>query len=350
MASAKSVFRPTLVTDFANAKPDNAELILRPNYPDMTFPKPDNADPHYAPKNVKYTPLRGGGAPGVRPQISHTRITARTKNMEDLKIEVVGPKLGRQFPQGLTVTKVPVLEEEPEVQILQTIGYGQKKTASSTRDPGNAMRGSYAGGRASNSTLTSRVSSCPVPTRFSSNLKLKQPGRSKMSLVQPKVIVRKLSLAKAEPSKQALLSRPPRRHMRKATPGPRLKDSLARLCRLCGLVQEVTFPLCEKVGLVAEVGNMLQLEVDVEAAGWPEVVCRRCCDQGQRLVEFKTVVMKGQEELRRLVVVEGRAAEEQVVRVDLEESKCQAEMGGELEDLQEDPLGESMQTDVEMGN
>ena len=41
---AKYVFRPTLVTDFANAIPDYADLILKPDYADMTCPKPDNAD------------------------------------------------------------------------------------------------------------------------------------------------------------------------------------------------------------------------------------------------------------------------------------------------------------------
>ena len=53
----KSVFRPTLVTDFANAIPDYADLILKPDYADMTYPKLDNADHHYGPINEKYTPL-----------------------------------------------------------------------------------------------------------------------------------------------------------------------------------------------------------------------------------------------------------------------------------------------------
>ena len=49
-------FRPTLVTDFANAIPYYADLILKPDYADMTCLKHENADPHYTPKNVKYTP------------------------------------------------------------------------------------------------------------------------------------------------------------------------------------------------------------------------------------------------------------------------------------------------------
>ena len=53
-------FRPTLVTDFANAIPYYADLILKPDYADMTCPKPDNADHHYAPINLKYTPLLWG--------------------------------------------------------------------------------------------------------------------------------------------------------------------------------------------------------------------------------------------------------------------------------------------------
>ena len=57
---AKSVFRPTLVTDFANAIPDYADLILKPDYAVMTCPKPDNAHHHYGPINLKYTPLRLG--------------------------------------------------------------------------------------------------------------------------------------------------------------------------------------------------------------------------------------------------------------------------------------------------
>ena len=54
---AKSVFRPTLVTDFANAISDYADLILKPDFADMTCPKPDNADHNYGPINIKYTPL-----------------------------------------------------------------------------------------------------------------------------------------------------------------------------------------------------------------------------------------------------------------------------------------------------
>ena len=54
---AKKNLRPTLVTDFANSIPDYADLILKPEYADMTCPKPNNADPHYTPMNVRYTPL-----------------------------------------------------------------------------------------------------------------------------------------------------------------------------------------------------------------------------------------------------------------------------------------------------
>ena len=54
---AKSVFRPTLATDFANAIPDYADLIIKPDYADMTCPKPNNADHHYRPINIKYTSL-----------------------------------------------------------------------------------------------------------------------------------------------------------------------------------------------------------------------------------------------------------------------------------------------------
>ena len=36
---------------------DYADLILKPDYADMTCPKPDNADHHYGPINIKYTPL-----------------------------------------------------------------------------------------------------------------------------------------------------------------------------------------------------------------------------------------------------------------------------------------------------
>ena len=50
-------FWPTLVTDFANAIHDYADLILKPDYADMTCPKPDNADHHNGPINIKYTPL-----------------------------------------------------------------------------------------------------------------------------------------------------------------------------------------------------------------------------------------------------------------------------------------------------
>ena len=54
---AKSVFRPTIVTDFAAAIPDYADLILKPDYADMTCPKLDNTDHHYGHINIEYTPL-----------------------------------------------------------------------------------------------------------------------------------------------------------------------------------------------------------------------------------------------------------------------------------------------------
>ena len=53
----KSVFRPTLATDFANTIPDYADLIIKPDYADMICPEPDNADHHYGHINIKYTPL-----------------------------------------------------------------------------------------------------------------------------------------------------------------------------------------------------------------------------------------------------------------------------------------------------
>ena len=46
-----------LFTDFASVKPDNADLIVNPDYADITCPKPNNADHHYGPINEKYTPL-----------------------------------------------------------------------------------------------------------------------------------------------------------------------------------------------------------------------------------------------------------------------------------------------------
>ena len=48
-----------LFTDFANIKPDNADLIVNPDYADMTCSKTDNADHHFGPINEKYTPLVG---------------------------------------------------------------------------------------------------------------------------------------------------------------------------------------------------------------------------------------------------------------------------------------------------
>ena len=42
---------------YANIKPDYADQSLKPNYADVTCPKHDNADHHYTPINVVYTPL-----------------------------------------------------------------------------------------------------------------------------------------------------------------------------------------------------------------------------------------------------------------------------------------------------
>ena len=52
--------------DYANSKPDYADISPKPEYADMTCPKPDNADPHYTPINVKYTPLLGGAGGGYK--------------------------------------------------------------------------------------------------------------------------------------------------------------------------------------------------------------------------------------------------------------------------------------------
>ena len=43
--------------DYANPKPNYADHSPKPDYAEMTCPKPDNADHHNALINIKYTPL-----------------------------------------------------------------------------------------------------------------------------------------------------------------------------------------------------------------------------------------------------------------------------------------------------
>ena len=47
---------------YANPKVDYADHSQKPDYAKMICPKPDNADYHYGPINVKYTPLTGAAA------------------------------------------------------------------------------------------------------------------------------------------------------------------------------------------------------------------------------------------------------------------------------------------------
>ena len=53
-------------TNFANEQPDYADHSLKPDYADMTCSKHDNADPHYTPINVVYTPQSRAQVEGCR--------------------------------------------------------------------------------------------------------------------------------------------------------------------------------------------------------------------------------------------------------------------------------------------
>ena len=81
---------------------------------------------------------------------------------------------------------------------------------------------------------------------------------------------------------------------------PSLLSPLARLCRVCGQESSVIFSLREKPEMVTRLKRLLNLVLDLEAdkeAGYPAVICRKCCNLLETFANFRKSVNLGQEAL-----------------------------------------------------
>ena len=65
-----------------------------------------------------------------------------------------------------------------------------------------------------------------------------------------------------------------------------------RLCRVCGTSNSVLYRLADKPGMLSRLSNVLGLKLDTQAdrdAGFPDVVCRKCCNLVDTFHHFKQV-------------------------------------------------------------
>ena len=85
---------------------------------------------------------------------------------------------------------------------------------------------------------------------------------------------------------------------------PARLDPIARLCRVCGQESSVIFYLKDKPETVTRVRRILNISLDLEAdkeAGYPAVVCRKCCNLLETFATFRRSVNMGQESLTQKV-------------------------------------------------
>ena len=81
---------------------------------------------------------------------------------------------------------------------------------------------------------------------------------------------------------------------------PARLDPVARLCRVCGQESSVIFSLREKPEMVTRLKRVLNLVLDLQAdkeAGYPAVICRKCCNLLETFANFRKSVNLGQEAL-----------------------------------------------------
>ena len=85
---------------------------------------------------------------------------------------------------------------------------------------------------------------------------------------------------------------------------PARLDPLARLCRVCGQDSAVIFSLKDKPETVGRVRRILNISLDLEAdreAGYPAVICRKCCNLLETFTNFRRSVSLGQDLLNKKV-------------------------------------------------
>ena len=85
---------------------------------------------------------------------------------------------------------------------------------------------------------------------------------------------------------------------------PATLDPVNRLCRICGQENSVIFSLKGKPEMVTWARRILNINLDLEAekeAGYPAVICRKCCNLLETFANFRKLVNQGQELLTKRV-------------------------------------------------
>ena len=85
---------------------------------------------------------------------------------------------------------------------------------------------------------------------------------------------------------------------------PATLDPINRLCRICGQENSVIFSLKGKPEMVTRARRILNINLDLEAekeAGYPAVICRKCCNLLETFANFRKLVNQGQELLTKRV-------------------------------------------------
>ena len=118
---------------------------------------------------------------------------------------------------------------------------------------------------------------------------------------------------------------------------PARLDPVARLCRVCGQDSSVIFSLREKPEMVTRLKRILNLVLDLEAdkeAGYPAVICRKCCNLLETFANFRKSVNQGQEALTARVEAarqRKQARWENITRLSLVELlQCRALIGRDV--------------------
>merc|ERR1719509_36732 len=135
---------------------------------------------------------------------------------------------------------------------------------------------------------------------------------------------------------------------------PASLDAVGRLCRVCATPNPVIFRLRDRTELVERLDSVLGLKIDLaedKAAGFPGVVCRKCCNLVETFFHFQKSVTEGQAGLKTQVEEKKKRDEDRLVSAALRESEEEArlreEQVDEVESIGVDPLDESILPDSE---
>lgn len=113
-----------------------------------------------------------------------------------------------------------------------------------------------------------------------------------------------------------------------------------RLCRICGAPNAVIFRLQDKTEVMERVDTILGLKINLKedaAAGYPSVVCRKCCNLIDTFYHFSNQVKSGQEELKKKVE-ERRKRQEAAQEITTEDNLISAHSPGSPGSIGVDPL------------